>query len=126
MTFLADKTDKLKVVLGSDDIDNVNDHSSRFNQYMQHFNLVSPFYSFDYKNIHFLAMATGTDTAIPYASGSPQYSFVSNDLAQASTNENIDWIIVFGYRPFYSSPTAHPGQQDLRSSYPPTVREIRS
>jgi len=115
----ADKTGKLKVVLGSDDIDNVNEHSSRFNQYMQHFNLVSPFYSFDYKNIHFLAMATGTDTAIPYASGSPQYSFVSNDLAQASINENIDWIIVFGYRPFYSSPTAHPGPQDLRSSYPP-------
>ena len=115
----ADKTDKLKVVLGSDDTDNINDHSSRFNQYMRHFNLVSPFYSFDYKNIHFLAMATGTDTVIPYASGSPQYNFVSNDLAQASNNENIDWIVVFGYRPFYSSPTAHPGPQNLRNTYPP-------
>lgn len=115
----ADKADKLKVVLGSDDTDNINDHSSRFNQYMRHLNLVSPFYSFDYKNIHFLAMATGTDTIIPYASGSPQYNFVSNDLAQASNNENIDWIVVFGYRPFYSSPTAHPGPQNLRNTYPP-------
>ena len=115
----ADKTGKLKVVLGSDDTDNVNDHSSRFNQYIRHFNLVTPFYSFDYKNIHFLAMATGTDTVIPYASGSSQYNFVSNDLAQASNNENIDWIVVFGYRPFYSSPTAHPGPQNLRNTYPP-------
>jgi predicted MPP superfamily phosphohydrolase len=115
----ADKTGKLKVVLGSDDIDNVNDHSSRFTQYMRHFNLVMPFYSFDYKNIHFLAMATGTDTVVPYASGSPQYNFVNNDLAQASNKENIDWIIVFGYRPFYSSPTAHPGPQILKSAYPP-------
>ena len=115
----ADNIGKLKVVLGSDDIDNVNDHSSRFNQYMRHFNLVTPFYSFDYKNIHFLGMATGTDTLIPYASGSPQYSFVNDDLAQASNNENIDWIIVFGYRPFYSSPTTHPGPQVLRNTYPP-------
>ncbi len=112
----ANKTDKLKVVLGSDDIDNINDHSSRFNQYMRHFNLVTPFYSFDY---YFLAMASGTDTVIPYASGSPQYNFVNDDLAQASINENIDWIIVFGYRPFYSSPTAHPGPQNLRNTYPP-------
>ena len=44
---------------------------------------------------------------------------MNNDLAQASNNENIDWIIVFGYRPFYSSPTAHPGQQNLRNTYPP-------
>lgn len=115
----ADKTDKLKVVLGSDDIDNINDHSSRFNQYMRHFSLDSPFYSFDYKNIHFLAMATGTDTVIPYAPRSPQYNFVNDDLAQASNNENIDWIIVLGYRPFYSSPTAHPGPQNLRNTYPP-------
>ena len=39
----ANKTDKLKVVLGSDDIDNINDHSLRFNQYMRHFNLVRRF-----------------------------------------------------------------------------------
>lgn len=115
----ADKTGKLKVVMGSDDTDNVNDDSSLFNQYMRHFKLVSPFYSFDYKNIHFLAMATGTDTVVPYAPGSPQYNFVNDDLARASNNETIDWIIVFGYRPFYSSPTAHPGPQNLRNAYPP-------
>ncbi|HSA74159.1 MAG TPA: metallophosphoesterase [Nitrososphaeraceae archaeon] len=114
----VDKAGKLKVVLGADDTDNVNDSSSRYNQYMRHFDLEEPFYSFDYKNIHFLAMATGTDILIPSALGSPQYNFVDNDLAQASNNENIDWIIVFGYRPFYSSPSAHPDSKSLKNTYP--------
>jgi predicted MPP superfamily phosphohydrolase len=114
----ADKAGKIKVVLGSDDTDNIDDHSSRYSQYMRHFDMKEPFYSFDYQNIHFLAMATGDDRLIPFGSNSTQYTFVSNDLARSSSNKNIDWIVVFGYRPFYSSPSTHPGSQNIRNSYP--------
>ena len=113
----ADKADKLKVVLGKDDVDNGNVYSSRINQYKRHFNLEEPFYSFDYMNIHFLAMATADDILTPYALGTPKYNFVDNDLAHAFNNTNIDWIIVFGYRPFYSSPTAHPDSGTIQNTY---------
>ena len=34
-------------------------------------------------------------------------------------NQDIDWIIVYGYRPFYSSPTVHPGPKLTRDIYHP-------
>ena len=46
-------------------------------------------------------------------------NFVKSDLAQASKNNKIDWIIVCGYRPFYTSPTAHPAPDSLTDVYPP-------
>jgi hypothetical protein len=111
----------LKIALGEHDTDsnNKDDVPSRFAQFANHFDLDQPFYSFDYQNVHFLAMSTGKDEIIPFTIGSPQYNFVTNDLAQASTNQNIDWIIVYGYRPFYSSPTVHPGPIALRDVYHP-------
>ena len=60
---------KLKIVLGYHDTDsNGDDSSSRFSQYLSHFDSAEPFYSFDYKNIHFLAMSTGKDSLIPLSS----------------------------------------------------------
>ena len=100
---------KLKIVLGYHDTDsNGDDSSSRFSQYLSHFDLAEPFYSFDYKNIHFVAMSTGLNSIVPYEEETQQYEFIKSDLAQASINDKIDWIIVCGYRPFYTSPTAHP------------------
>jgi hypothetical protein len=48
---------KLKVTLGEHDIDSNDnqDLSSRFSQFISHFDLDKPFYSFDYQNAHFLA-----------------------------------------------------------------------
>ena len=54
-------------------------------------------------------MTTGLDSLIPYGKGSQQYDFVKSDLAQASNNNKIDWIIVVSYQPFYTSPTEHRG-----------------
>ena len=66
--------DKLKIVLGYHDTDSDgDDSSSRFSQYLSHFDMAEPFYSFDYKNIHFLAMSTGSDSLVPYEEGSQQY-----------------------------------------------------
>jgi calcineurin-like phosphoesterase family protein len=110
---------KLKIVLGYHDTDsNGDDSSSRFSQYLSHFDLAEPFYSFDYKNIHFVAMSTGLNSIVPYEEETQQYEFIKSDLAQASINDKIDWIIVCGYRPFYTSPTAHPAPSSL-DAYPP-------
>jgi calcineurin-like phosphoesterase family protein len=117
----SDYDGNVKIALGEHDTDsnNKDDSPSRFAQYANHFELDQPYYSFDDQNVHFLAMSTGKEEFIPFTIGSPQYNFVANDLAQASINPNIDWIIVYGYRPFYTSPTVHPGPIALRDGYHP-------
>jgi len=115
-----DNKDKFKIALGESDTDsNEVRSSSRFSDFVRHFDLESPFYSFDYKNVHFLAMSTGKSVFIPYAPGSAQYEFINDDLSKAANNTNVDWIIVYGYRPFYTSPTIHPGTEVLREIYSP-------
>jgi len=112
--------EKFKVSLGESDTDsNKTRSSSRFGDFVRHFNLESPFYSFDYQNIHFLAMSTGKSLLIPYENGSAQYNFINDDLYKATNDPNIDWIIVYGYRPFYTSPTIHPAGEVLRETYAP-------
>ena len=115
-----DNKDKFKIALGESDTDsNEVRSSSRFSDFVRHFDLESPFYSFDYKNVHFLAMSTGKSAFIPYAPGSAQYEFINVDLSRAANNTNIDWIIVYGYRPLYTSPTIHPSTEILRETYAP-------
>jgi hypothetical protein len=115
-----DNKDKFKIALGESDTDsNEVRSSSRFSDFVRHFDLESPFYSFDYKNVHFLAMSTGKSAFIPYAPGSAQYEFINDDLSKAANNTNIDWIIVYGYRPLYTSPTIHPSTEILRETYAP-------
>jgi hypothetical protein len=50
---------------------------------------------------------------------SDQYKFIENDLKLASQNENVDWIVVSNYGPFYTSPSAHPAKNDIRNIYHP-------
>jgi Calcineurin-like phosphoesterase len=109
-----DDDGRFKVALGEDDTGSV-----RYRDYIKHFDLKNPFYSFDYQNVHFLAMSTGKGSVIPYVNGSEQYQFIQGDLSKAANNPNIDWIIVYGYRPFYTSPTIHPANENLRETYPP-------
>ena len=119
------KDGKLKVTLGEHDIDSVDnqDSSSRFSQFIRHLDLDKPFYSFDYRNAHFLAMSTGKDDLVPFGIGSAQYNFTVNDLAAASNNKEIKWIIVYGYRPFYSSPTVHPASETIKDIYHPLFQK---
>ena len=109
-----DDDGRFKVALGDDDTG-----STRYGDYIRHFDLENPFYSFDYQNVHFLAMSTGKGSVIPYVNGSEQYQFIQDDLIKAANNPNIDWIIVYGYRPFYTSPSIHPANEILRQTYPP-------
>lgn len=121
----VNKDGKLKVTLGEHDIDSIDnqDSSSRFSQFITHLDLGKPFYSFDYRNAHFLAMSTGKDDLVPFGIGSAQYNFTVNDLATASNNKAIKWIIVYGYRPFYSSPTVHPASETIKDIYHPLFQK---
>ncbi len=65
------------------------------------------YYSVDYGNLHVLAINTGvgvyaTDDFSVIAPGSPQYDFVLADLAAASSDSDIDHIIVALHAPLYS------------------------
>jgi hypothetical protein len=84
-------------------------------QYTDHFGLSNTYYSFDYHNVHFIAI----DSMLPYTINSPQYSFVKRDLISTSQNPNIMWIIVYFHHPMYTSPTKHPSDILLRDTYHP-------
>jgi hypothetical protein len=64
-------------------------------------------------------MATAKNKILPYVVNSQQYEFVRNDLKLAHENKSIDWIIVYSFKPFYSSNSTHPGEEELRDFYHP-------
>jgi predicted phosphodiesterase len=99
---------KMKIVIGNHD-DNT---TTLLNQYMNHFNLEKQYYSFNYQNVHFVAMSS----ELPLLTGSDQYNFVRNDLTNATSDPNIDWIVVFVHQPLYPTPP-HAVEQDLTNTY---------
>jgi predicted MPP superfamily phosphohydrolase len=116
MISLLENTSKFKISFGEHDVSRGN---VTYNQYLKHFNLTKPYYSFDYKNVHFVAMAIPKNRLIPYNDTSDQYQFIKRDLVEANKSKNIDWIIVYSFRPFYSSNTTHPGLDELQDLYHP-------
>ena len=104
---------KTKIAIGDHEYHFKN--SSRFKQYVDKFDLVNQYYSFNYENIHFLGMSA----EIPFDKDSEQYKFVESDLEAASNNGSIQWIVVFMYELMYSSPTFHEANENLRDIYHP-------
>jgi len=104
--------DRLQITFGYSE---VKDGDSKLSQYKKTFGLDNLYYSFDYRHVHFVVMSTLSDFAIT----SDQYKFIEKDLQEASANNNIDWIVVTNYGPFYSSPSKHPAKNDIRNIYHP-------
>ncbi len=104
---------KTKMVFGDHEYSFKN--SSRLDEYLSKFNLTKQFYSFDYANVHFLAMSS----EIPFDKDSKQYKFVNDDLQTASKNKSTNWIIVYIYEMLYSSPTFHKPTDTIRDLYHP-------
>lgn len=116
---------KTKIVIGEHDFDtpNITTNDTRLMDYVNRFNLTNPYYSFNYGNVHFLAMSS----IIPFSNETVQYrllhdesnqhGFISNDLYTASQNKSIQWIVVYLYKPMYTSPSMHPAQDSLRDLY---------
>ena len=109
---------KLKIAIGNhdhDDDDKKGELPLLQAQYKKHFGLSNTYYSFDYHNVHFIAI----DSMLPYTINSPQYSFVRNDLISTSQNPNIKWIIVYFHHPMYTSASEHSSDLLLRETYHP-------
>lgn len=116
---------KTKIVIGEHDFDppSLTTNDTRLMDYVNRFNLTNPYYSFNYGNVHFLAMSS----IIPFSNETVQYrllhdesnqhGFISNDLYTASQNKSIQWIVVYLYKPMYTSPSMHPAQDSLRDLY---------
>jgi predicted MPP superfamily phosphohydrolase len=117
LNIIAPVEPKLKIVLGDHDYDS----DSVLKQYKNHFNMSQEYYSFNYENVHFIALAT----EIPFDINSSQYNFVKNDLEATSKNPDINWTIVYSYRPQYSSPSEHPGNSFLRDLYHPLFQKYK-
>ena len=63
--------ENMKITIGNHDVLNL----KLLKQYMDHFGLNKQCYSFDYNNIHFVAMSTKKS----YLPGSEKYKFVTKD-----------------------------------------------
>jgi hypothetical protein len=100
--------------------------SLSYNEYdrlMEYFNLTKQYYSFDYKNVHFLAMSTELEEVNELKN---QYNFVNKDLLNASRDPELDWIVVFLHRPLYSLTTKNFAEEEtrsLRESYVPLFKK---
>jgi hypothetical protein len=103
---------KLEITFGFNEVKNA---VSKLNQYKNAFGLDNLYYSFDYRHVHFIIMSTLS----PFNVTSDQYKFIEEDLKKASENEDIDWVVVTNYGPFYTSPSAHPAKNDIRNIYHP-------
>src|SRR5215216_2827607 len=87
--------DKMKIAIGNHD----SEFANIYKQIVDHHQLKSPYYSHDFKNIHFISMSTEH----PFEEGSKQYEFIKNNLQKISTNSSIKWIIVHQHKPLYST-----------------------
>ena len=93
--------EKTFVTLGDDDL-------LYEEEFLEYYNLENLFYSFDFENVHFVTISSEK----PYSKESKQYNFLRNDLANASLDENIDWIIFWLHKPLYFSNSPN-GYTDL-------------
>ena len=85
----------MKIVIGNHDDEDLQN-------YMNHFGLTKEYYSFDFKNVHFIALGT-EEEYLDFSNdiAKEQLAFVKSDLEKASTNPDIDWIIPFLHRLMY-------------------------
>ena len=88
---------RVKISVGNHE----DDSPSLLNLYMSRFNLTKQYYSFSYQNVHFVAISTELSPKI----NSEQYNFVREDLEKASSDPNINCIIVYYDKTAYTSPS---------------------
>ena len=106
--------DKMYIALGDSDLVERND-------YLKHSGLNDDYYSFDYQNMHFLAISTNEEKndELGIISDTIQLDFIRADLNNAADNPRTDWLIVFLHHPMYTS-QPNPYSMDLRSLLQPT------
>jgi hypothetical protein len=102
---------KMKIAIGNHDVE----YKKLYMQLVKYHQLINPYYSHDFKNIHFISLSTEH----PFEEGSRQYEFIKNDLENVSKNEDIDWIIIHNHKSFYSTRNDIDTARELRNTYLP-------
>ena len=105
---------KMYIALGDSDLLERND-------YLRYSAITDDYYSFDYQNIHFLAISTNEEKNNEFGilSDVIQIDFIKDDLSNAADDPKTDWIVVFLHHPMYSS-ISDLTSMDLRSLLQPT------
>jgi 3',5'-cyclic AMP phosphodiesterase CpdA len=115
----------MKISLGNHEIDSF----SKLEQFINHYGLSKPFYSFDFLNVHFIALSTEfsveSDMGKDGLVGSSQYKFLVNDLSNAASNPNVHWIIVYFHKPMYASFNRHTAFISFRDTYHPLFQKYK-
>ena len=111
MEMSKDIKDKMKIAIGNHDIE----FASIYKQIVNYHNIKSPYYTHDFKNIHFISLSTEH----PFEKGSKQYEFIKSDLEKLSKNSDIDWIVVHQHKPFYSTHVDRGNAEQLRDTFLP-------
>ncbi|MFB5600844.1 MAG: metallophosphoesterase [Nitrososphaeraceae archaeon] len=101
--------EKMKIAIGNHD----KEYSKIYKQIVDYHNLQNPYYSHNFKNVHFISMSTEH----PYEPESKQYQFIKSDLEKASKDPNIDWIVVHQHKPFYSTKQDKDEAEHLRDIF---------
>jgi Calcineurin-like phosphoesterase len=101
--------EKLRIAVGNHDVEFAN----IYKQIMDYHQLGNPYYSYDYRNIHFISMSTEH----PFEPGSRQYEFIKSDLEKTSNAPKIDWVIVHQHKPLFSTKQDKIVAEELRDIY---------
>ena len=106
--------ENMYITLGDSDL-------SERNEYLKYSALNDDYYSFDYQNIHFLAISTNEekDNEFGIFSDHVQLNFIINDLSNAAKDPKTDWIIVYLHHPMYTS-ASNSYSMELRNILQPT------
>ena len=105
--------ESFKIALGNHDT-----QGQLLKAYMDKFKLEKQYYSFNYRNAHFIALSTQLDKGGEIE----QMKFLKNDLLITKANKNIDWTIVFFHIPFYSADESY--TTNMRRTYHPVFDEF--
>src|ERR671922_866373 len=82
-------------------------------EYMDRFGLEQQYYTYRYGNAFVLVMSQ----EVPFDEDSEQFDFVVSSLSKASSDPNVDWIVVASHTPFYNSPGVRSDRDALRNTY---------
>jgi predicted phosphodiesterase len=71
------------------------------------------YYSFDYGNVHFVALDLNWNDGVDYSVGTTQYNWLKKDL-ESEAAKRATWIVVFGHYPAYTTGN-HGNDNDIRA-----------
>jgi Calcineurin-like phosphoesterase len=107
--------DKMIIAIGDHehDVPGEGENPELLDEYMNRSGLEQQYYTYRYGNAFVLVMSQ----EVPFDEDSEQFDFVERSLSEASSDPDVDWIIVASHTPFYNSPSVRTDRDALRNTY---------